>query len=124
MQQPDSTDNKTQPLMLSGRGLLLMAIALLLANLVLTISAGRGPTAAMAQVGSYGAGQPSNPMGNRAEGFDRGEPAAPPTTVEAIRRMNETFSKLDARMASIENKLNGEVKVRVVNFPAATTPAK
>jgi hypothetical protein len=124
MQQPESTDNKVQSLFLSSRGLALIAVALLGANLVLMMSAGRGPSAALAQVGSYDSSNPSLAGASRAEAMDRGQPAAPPTTVEAIRRMEMSFSKLESRMASIEGKLNGELKVRVVNFPAASEPAK
>lgn len=124
MQQPEPTNSKVQSLSLSGRGLMLMAVALLLANLVFMMSAGHGPSPAMAQVGSYGSGSPPVAGASRPEGMDRGEPAAPPTTVEAIRRMSDSFARLESRMASIESKLNGELKVRVVNFPAATAPAK
>ncbi len=84
----------------------------LLGAAVFTFLPGLGvPRQAGAQVRSYPASTTSETPG--------GQPPTPTSTVEMLQRVVAALNETNERLARIEGRMDGEIKARVTNFPAA-----
>jgi hypothetical protein len=95
--------------------LMIALTAMLAANLGVTLINSFQPGVAIGQVHSY----------SRVAGESTPTPVSQaatsntvPTSVEQLRRMADQLEAINTRMGAVERKLDGELKVRVTNFPA------
>ena len=101
--------------------LMIALTAMLAANLGVTLINSFQPTTAQGQVHSYSR---SSSESTPTQSTTSASPSTVPTSVEQLRRMADQLEGLNTRMSSVERKLDGELKVRVTNFPAGSDKSK